>query len=268
MTTRTLSTRGADIDFDDVGHGEPALVFLHYWGGSARTWEPVVALLPASHRAVVINQRGWGGSRVTDGRYDLETLADDVTEVVEALGIGRYVLVGHSMGGKVAQIVAGRRPLGLAGLVLVAPAPPIPMQVPPEARAGMLASYQSREGVMQALMVLAGPALDDRRWEQVIEDTLCGDADAKRSWTDDGLSLDVGAAFVGVELPVEIVLAGHDQVERESVLRPVFARCLPNAAITTVSGAGHLIPLEAPQAIPEACGRILNQTDRRSRSAT
>ena len=267
MTLRTLPTRGADIVFDDVGRGEPALVFLHYWGGSVRTWEPVVALLPASHRALVINQRGWGGSRVTDGRYDLETLADDVTDVVEALGIGRYVLVGHSMGGKVAQIVAGRRPLGLAGLVLVAPAPPIPMQVPPEVRAGMLAFYQSREGVMQALTVLAGPALDDRRREQVIEDTLRGDTDAKRSWTDDGMSLDIGAALVGIELPVEIVLAEHDQVERESVLRPIFARFLPGAAITTVSGAGHLIPLEAPHAIAEACGRVLTGVERRSRRA-
>ena len=267
MTTRTIQTRGADIVLDDDGQGEPALVFLHYWGGSARTWEPVVALLSASHRAVAINQRGWGGSQVTDGRYDLETLADDVIDVVEALGIGRYVLAGHSMGGKVAQIVAGRRPPGLAGLVLVAPTPPTPMPVSPEVRAGMLTSYQSREGVAEALKLLAGPGLDDARREQVIGDTLRGDADAKRSWTDHGMSLDVGAALVGIELPVEIVLAEHDRVERESVLRPIFARLLPGAAIRTVPGAGHLIPLETPQAVAEACGRILAQTDRRSRRA-
>jgi 3-oxoadipate enol-lactonase len=257
MTTRIISTHGADIVLDDVGEGEPALVFLHYWGGSARTWGPVVARLPTSNRAVTINQRGWGGSRVMDGRYDLETLADDVTGTVEALGLGRYVLVGHSMGGKVAQIVAGRRPRGLAGLVLVAPAPPTPMQVPPEVRAGMLASYQSREGVTEALTVLAGPGLDDKQRAQVIEDTLRGDVDAKRSWTDEGMSLDVTGSLVGVELPVEIVLGDSDQVERESVLRPIFASCLPGAVTTTASGAGHLIPLEAPQAIAAACERIL-----------
>ncbi len=173
-----------------------------------------------------------------------------MTDVAEVLGIGRYLLVGHSMGGKVAQVEAGRRPPGLAGLVLVAPAPPTPMQV----RAGMLASYQWREGVAEALKLLAGPGLDDARREQVIEDTLRGDADAKRSWTGDGMSLDVGAALVGIELPFEIVLAEHDWVERESVLRPAFARFLPSAAITTVFGAGHLIPLRRPTPLPKPVG--------------
>ena len=257
VTTRTIVTRGAEIVLDDIGDGEPALIFLHYWGGSARTWTPVVARLPAMIRKVVLNQRGWGGSRSTDGHYGLQALADDVIDTVEALGIGRYVLVGHSMGGKVAQILAGRRPGGLAGLVLVAPAPPTPMQVLPEVRAGMLASYQSRAGVIEALAVLAGSALGDGHHEQVIADTLRGDADAKRSWPDEGMAADVGAALTGFDRPVEIVLAGHDQVEREAVLRPLFARHLPGATVTTVPESGHLVPLEAPQAIATACARLL-----------
>jgi hypothetical protein len=58
--------------------------------------------------------------------------------------------------GKVAQIVAKRKLPGLAGLVLIAPAPPTPMPVPQEVRQAMLQSYQSAEGVVQALGVLAG----------------------------------------------------------------------------------------------------------------
>ena len=187
----------------------------------------------------------------------LEALADDVTDTVEALGIDRYVLVGHSMGGKVAQILAGRRPHGLAGLVLVAPAPPTPMRVPPEVRAGMLASYQSRAGVVEALQVLAGPALDDTYREQVVADTLRGEAGAKQSWPDEGMSADVSAALAGLDLPIEIVLAGHDRVEREAVLRPLFSRLLPRASVTTVPESGHLVPLEAPQAVATVCQRIL-----------
>jgi 3-oxoadipate enol-lactonase len=86
------------------------------------------------------DQRGWGDSIATDGRYDLATMADDVQGVVEALGLHRYVLVGHSMGGKVAQTVAARRPASLLGLVLVAPAPPTPMPVPEAQRGETLAS--------------------------------------------------------------------------------------------------------------------------------
>lgn len=134
MTLHTIQTVGAKLIVEETGAGDLALIFLHYWGGSARTWRPVIACLPASTRNIVLNQRGWGGSVATDGRYDLDALADDVLAVTEALGVRRFILVGHSMGGKIAQIVAGRRPDGLEGLVLVAPAPPTPMEVPEDPR--------------------------------------------------------------------------------------------------------------------------------------
>ncbi len=141
MTEQLIRTDGAELRVDDRGRDEPAFVFLHYWGGSARTWAPVVERLPTTTRTVAVNQRGWGGSRATDGRHGLQALADDAVALVEALGIRRYVLVGHSMGGKAALLVAGRRPPGLAGLVLVAPAPPAPMKISsggPGRHAGLL----------------------------------------------------------------------------------------------------------------------------------
>jgi pimeloyl-ACP methyl ester carboxylesterase len=61
-------------------------------------------------RCVAVDQRGWGESIATDGRYDLAAMAGDVQGVVAALCLQRYVLVGHSMGGKVVQIVAASRP--------------------------------------------------------------------------------------------------------------------------------------------------------------
>jgi pimeloyl-ACP methyl ester carboxylesterase len=95
-------------------------------------------------------------------------MADDAEAVARTLGLSRYALVGHSMGGKVAQIVATRRPDGLMGLVLVAPAPPTPMPVPEAQHAAMLDSYSSREGVEQALSVLAGGPLSPKLREQVL----------------------------------------------------------------------------------------------------
>jgi 3-oxoadipate enol-lactonase len=255
MRSQTISIRGAELVVDDAGRDEPTLIFLHYWGGSARTWDTVASQLPASIRKIAINQRGWGGSQALDGRYGLEALADDVIDTVEALGIGRYVVVGHSMGGKVAQVLAGRRPHGLAGLVLIAPAPPTPMQVPAEVRAGMLASYQSREGVLQALHILVGSVLDDTQREQVIQDTLHGHAEAKRSWPEQGMIADVSAALTGLDLPVEIILAERDPIEREAALRPIFAECLPQATLTIIPDVGHLVPLEAPHAVASACER-------------
>jgi pimeloyl-ACP methyl ester carboxylesterase len=156
VADRTVDTNGAAIPTTENGAGEPALDSLHYWGGSSRTWQNVIERLRGRPRSITLDQCGRGDSVVADGRYDLAAMANDAQAEVRAFELKRYVLVGYSMGGKVAQIVAARRPEGLAGVVLIAPAPPTPMPVPKEQRAAMLESYQSRDGALQALSVLAG----------------------------------------------------------------------------------------------------------------
>jgi pimeloyl-ACP methyl ester carboxylesterase len=61
---------------------------------------------------VAIDFRGWGLSDKSASDYKLETLADDVIGVIADLGLKSFVLVGHSMGGKVAQLLAARGPKG------------------------------------------------------------------------------------------------------------------------------------------------------------
>ena len=158
MPYRSIETGGATIRLAESGAGKQTFVFLHYWGGSARTWHGVIHRLEDQGRCIALDQRGWGDSVATNGRYDLRSMADDAEAVARTLRLGSYVLVGHSMGGKVAQIVATRLPDRLVGLVLVAPAPPTPMPVPEPQRAAMLASYGSRDGVEQALSVRRRPA--------------------------------------------------------------------------------------------------------------
>jgi pimeloyl-ACP methyl ester carboxylesterase len=94
-------------------------------GGSAKTWDHVLNALP-ERDTVAITQRGWGESAHLGGPYGLQQFADDVEAILDQLDLSQVVLVGHSMGGKVAQIVAGRGTPALTGLILVAPAPPVP----------------------------------------------------------------------------------------------------------------------------------------------
>jgi pimeloyl-ACP methyl ester carboxylesterase len=70
-----------------------------------------------------VDLRGWGKSEHHADDYSLFAQADDVEGVIKALSVKDFVLVGHSMGGKIAQILAGRRPDGLRAVVLVSPAP-------------------------------------------------------------------------------------------------------------------------------------------------
>lgn len=259
MSQRMIDTNGGAIRVTESGAGEPALVFLHYWGGSSRTWQGVIDRLAGKARCLALDQRGWGESIATDGRYDLAAIADDVEAVARKLGLRDFVLVGHSMGGKVAQIVAGRRPAGLAGLVLVAPAPPTPMPVPEAQRAAMLASYGSRDGILQALSVLTARPLPNELREQVIEDTLAGAPEAKPAWTDRGMIEDVSEELVGVTTPTIVVIGDRDQVEHEAPLREAFARFLPQATFRVLEGVGHLSPLQAPDAVADACLALLER---------
>jgi pimeloyl-ACP methyl ester carboxylesterase len=256
MFDRIVNTNGAAIHVRVSGSGEPGLIFLHYWGGSSRTWQFVTSRLADKPCTLALDQRGWGDSVVTDGRYDLEAMADDVEAVALEFGLKRYALVGHSMGGKVAQIVASRRPAGLVGLLLIAPAPPTPMPAPAEQREAMLSSYGSREGVLQALSVLAGSPLTPEQREQVVEDTLRGTGDAKRAWTESGMIKDISAGIGAVTVPVTVVIGDRDQVEHEAALREIFARFIPHATFYVLKGIGHLSLLEAPDAVANALRRL------------
>jgi 3-oxoadipate enol-lactonase len=258
MSDRAINTNGAVIHVEESGVGEPAFIFLHYWGGSSQTWRTVIDRLGGKPLSIALDQRGWGASIATEGRYDLSAMADDVEAVARQFGLGRYVMVGHSMGGKVAQIVAARRPKELVGMVLVAPAPPTPMPVPEAVRAGMLQSYGSREGVLQALAVLGGGSLSSELREQVIEDTLRGAPEAKRAWTERGMIQDVTAGLDAVKLPVIVVVGDRDQVEHEATLKDTFAPFIPQTSFLVLQGIGHLSPLEAPDALADACKGLLH----------
>ena len=107
-----VATNGIGINVEEQGGGDLALVFLHYWGGSCRTWRHVTTALAASYHTIAVDHRGWGESDAPEAGYALGDLADDAEGVIRALDLRRYIVVGHSMGGKVAQSLASRRPGG------------------------------------------------------------------------------------------------------------------------------------------------------------
>jgi len=121
------------------GAGPPVtIVLLHHFGGSARTWDPMIDHLRAELDCVAPDLRGFGAAHAFAGPYTVDQYADDVARLVDRLALERFVLVGHSMGGKIALALAARRPAGLASLVLLAPSPPAPEPMSEEDRSAAL----------------------------------------------------------------------------------------------------------------------------------
>lgn len=265
MSFRQTSIRVNDVDLNmlEIGDGAPMLLFLHYWGGSSRTWAPVMERLADSHRCVAIDFRGWGESDKESADFSLQTLASDVIAVVKQLGLKEFLLLGHSMGGKVAQLVAAQQPQGLKGLILYAPAPPTPLDVPEEVRRSFLDLYQSREGAEIVIGNLTPHPLPEAIREQIIEDTLRGSLGAKQAWPLQGMIADISRESSRISVPLCIIAGGDDSVEPEASLREAFGKCHQGVTIMVVPGVGHIAPLEAPaklaNAIRFACG--INRAD-------
>ncbi|WP_424887145.1 alpha/beta fold hydrolase [Streptomyces sp. XH2] len=255
MTSENVIGRHFDVQGGQVyahvreGAG-PALVFLHYWGGSRRTWDPVLRRLDPAQGFVAYDQRGWGDSTSVPGPHDLEQLADDAQRVINALGCSRHVLVGHSMGGKVAQMLAARKPGGLAGVVLVAPAPPAPIGVTEQVQETVSHAYDNEEAVLRSIdLMLTHDGLTPELRRQVVEDSLRGDDRARLAWPREGLVQDVSAGVGAIEVPVLVLAGSHDKVDPPTVLADHLLPLIPTASLAVLKDTGHLSPLEVPDQV-------------------
>ena len=127
-TSRTrlveLPGRGVTRVWECTGpRGAPTLMLIHGVTFTAElNWGTVFAPLSRHFRVIAIDLRGHGDGISTGGRFRLEDCADDIAALAQVLGIGRFVAVGYSMGGMVAQLLYRRHPSLLSGLVLCATA--------------------------------------------------------------------------------------------------------------------------------------------------
>jgi len=97
---------GARIGVRVDGSGGDAVVLLHGFPFTREIWNEQSKMLAAAHRAISIDLRGMGESSACDGPYLMEILAGDVAGVLDALGVDRATIVGHSLGGYVALAFA------------------------------------------------------------------------------------------------------------------------------------------------------------------
>lgn len=231
----------------------PTLVFLHYWGGSARTWDFVVEGL-AGRDIITVDFRGWSRSGDLPGPYTLRQLADDTLAVLAEAGVTDYLLVGHSMGGKVAQLIAATRPAALRGIVLVGSGPAKPAaQITPAYGEALSHAYDSDESVADARdRVLTATDLPEPVKARIVADSRSGADAARAEWPLRGIAEDISEYTRVIGVPALVVAGENDQVEPVDVLVDNLLPYLPGADFTVIPKTGHLIPLEAPGELVDA----------------
>jgi pimeloyl-ACP methyl ester carboxylesterase len=107
----------------DFGGSGPPVILLHGLAGHAGEWSETASWLTESHRVLALDQRGHGHSTRAPSDVSREAHVADVAWVIDRLNLGPVVLIGQSLGGQLALLVAARHPDLLCGLVVVEASP-------------------------------------------------------------------------------------------------------------------------------------------------
>lgn len=257
---QVLADDGARIDVRVAGRKhDPAVVLIHGFPLTNAIWETQADALAQSFYVLVPDLRGAGSSSAPDGPYLMERLAADIAASLDALGIERAALVGHSMGGYVALAFARMFTERLTGLALVASR--IRADIPEEASArGDLArrveSDQSSKAAIEAYLPrLFAPETLERREDAVRRAYAIAQANGPIgvAATLRGMALRSSSEDIAQELDIPaLVVSGA----RDLVVGADEARCMaqtfPKGEFVACERSGHLPMLEEPQCVTES----------------
>ena len=236
--------------------------FLHGLGFGAASAAPLASALGDRFRLIGIDLPGHGEAPdAADG--SVSALADAALAVIETdADGGPWLLAAHSMGGKIAALVAARvlsgheNVFGLVGAVLLAPSPPTPEPMDDEKRAlmlswvqdGALSEVDAREFVAQNVAIPLATILEQDAVALVRRMSPL----AWQRWISEGSREDVSAAVGVLDLPV-VVLAGEDDDDLGASVQPgLLSAVYPRARFVSLAATGHLLPYErAPEVAAE-----------------
>ncbi len=255
------------LNIIERGTGTPSLIFLHYFAGSSASWSEVITQLQETAHCIAPDLPGFGDSEPISERT-VEAIAVVIAEMIRQLDLQRYILIGHSMGGKVALALASTQPPGLESLILLAPSPPTPEPIAASERSHLLQTYGSRSAAEETVHKITAQDLNESAFERVIQDNLRSSQEAWQAWLECGSRQDISSAMTTITVPVLVVVGAEDSVIPQALLQQEVVAALnaernsagtANTQLVVVPNAGHLLPIEAPEAIAELIrSRYLN----------
>lgn len=167
------------------------------------------------------------------------------------------------MGGKVAQLVAGRKKVeGLKGIVLLAPAPPAPLVLPDEMKSQQLTAYDTSDSAEFVVRnVLTSSPISSSALQSLVQDMLSGNEHAKRAWPAYAMAEDISDQTKKINVPVLVVVGEEDRVETVERVRKEVIGNIKGAYMIVLDGKGHLLPVEAPEEVGRLVCRFVESLD-------
>jgi 3-oxoadipate enol-lactonase len=268
MRVRTVDLGDVSLEVADVGAGGRPVLLVHgFTADRDEVAEVMEALAAQGWHAVAPDLRGHGRSdHPTDaGAYSFEIMAADVVALAGALGFDRFALVGHSMGGGVAQFVALDHPERLTGLVLAStfhgPVKGISMELVELGR--WVVQSSGMAGLAQAQAARRADDPESVAAVERLQEARPGYVDQTRQRlesTSPDMWMAMAPLFVEQEdrlerlatlaVPTAVIVGELDATMLDDCRR--LAAAIPGAELTVIPGAGHVPQLEQPEAWEKA----------------
>jgi 3-oxoadipate enol-lactonase len=254
------NVQGINIFYEVTGEGLP-IVFVHGLGGTSNVWYAQRLALARYFRVVTLDLPGSGRSDKMERQYSIERWVEQLGALADALGLDRFVLVGHSMSTVLAQKFAARYPTRLTALVLCGPL----TELPPAGKEAFVKRAETvlREGMLPVADTVLAGALTAATREgngaltgMVREMLLSNDPP---SYAAQCHALSNGSAKADqaqIKCPTLILDGDQDSVTPLGNARAIAA-AIPGARIRIIPATAHLTMLERPEAFNAALTEFL-----------
>jgi len=242
------------VALDYLEQGDPAglpVVLLHGYTDSRHAYQPLLATLPPNLRLIAVSHRGHGESDKPASRYDPAELATDVARFMDALGIDRAVIVGHSMSSQVAQRFAADHPERVRALVLIGAFTTLKGHVEVEELRQGVAQFDDHvdaDFVREFQRSTLARPVPSWFFETVVAESLKVPAHVWRAALDAQIAEDCAACHAAIAAPTLVLWGDKDGIgSREQ--QAAICDAVRDARLTVYRGVGHAPHWEAPHRV-------------------
>jgi pimeloyl-ACP methyl ester carboxylesterase len=244
----TITTNdGVQMHYKHMGTGSKTVVLVHGWQVSGSVWNIVVDELAAMYQLIVVDLRGAGASNDALGPYIVERYSEDILNLVETLELERFVLVGHSMGGAIAQRFATDHSDLLAGLVLIASVPASGLPLPPEAQALFRSTAGSRAQTEAFWQTTLANPLPPAIFNMLVDSSMTVRPQACLAAFDSWRQLNFAHEVGHISAPTLVLAPAVDTPMTPDFLYEKVAALISNSRFVIIDNTSHYPQLEQPQ---------------------